>query len=50
MKSILYHDESDVSLEKQIAEIAKNQARHNMALGIMTHQFHLLQTAISERV
>ncbi|MCA9258740.1 MAG: hypothetical protein KDA61_06055 [Planctomycetales bacterium] len=49
LKSIVYHDESDVSLEKQVAEIAKNQAQHNMALTIMTHQFQLLQAAISER-
>ena len=49
MKNILYHDESDVSLEKQVAEIAKNQAQHNLALTIMTSQFQLLQAAISER-
>jgi flagellar basal-body rod protein FlgB len=49
MKSVLYHDESDVSLERQIAEISKNQSRHNLALGLMTHQFQLLQAAIAER-
>ena len=46
---IVYHDESNVSVEKQIAEISKNQSRHNLALAIMTSQFRLLQAAISER-
>ena len=48
-KSILYHDKSDVSMEKQVVEITKNQSLHNLALTIMTHQFRLLQVAISER-
>lgn len=48
-KSILYHDKSDVSMEQQIAEATKNQMMHNMALTIMTNQFRLLQSAISER-
>ena len=50
LSSILYHDDSDVSLENQIAEIAKNHQMHNTALAILTNQFRLLQTAISERV
>jgi len=50
MKSILYHDESDVSMERQVAEISKNQAQHNLALTILVSQFELLKTAISERV
>ncbi len=49
MKDILYHDQSDVSLEQQVAEISKNQAQHNMAISLMTSQFRLLQVAISER-
>lgn len=49
LKSILYHDESNVAIEKQIAEIAKNQAKHNMALSLMISQFQLLEAAISER-
>ena len=46
---ILHHDESNVSVEQQVAEIAKNQTRHNLALSIMNNQFRLLQAAISER-
>lgn len=49
-RSILYHDQGDVSLENQVAEITKNQARHNLALTIMVSQFRLLQAAVSERV
>ena len=50
MKGILFHDDSDVSLEKQVTEIAKNQAQHNLAISIMSAQFRLLRAAITERV
>ena len=50
LNGILYHDDSNVSLETQIAEISKNQSQHNLALSILIHQFQLLQTAVSERV
>ncbi len=50
MKSILYHDGTDVSLEKQITEISKNQSQHNMAIRLMATQFNQLRAAISERV
>ena len=49
-KSILYHDNSDVSIEQQVAEISKNQAQHNLALSLMTAQFRLLRVAVSEHV
>jgi flagellar basal-body rod protein FlgB len=49
-KSILYHDDSNVGIEHQVTEMVKNQMQHNLALAIMTSQFRLLQTAISERV
>jgi len=50
MKSILRHDDGDVSMEKQINEIVKNQQQHNLAIGIMSAQFRLLRAAITERV
>ncbi len=50
MKDILFHDDSDVSLEQQIAQLSKNKAQHNLAISIMTSQFRLLRAAISERV
>ena len=50
LKEVLYHDGTDVSLENQANEMAKNQMLHNLAITIMTSQFRVLQTAISERV
>lgn len=50
MTNVLYHDDTNLDLEIQTAEIAKNQMLHNMAISIMTNQFALMQSAISERV
>lgn len=50
LNSILYHDESNVSLEHQVTEISKNHAMHNLALTILNQQFRQLEVAISERV
>ena len=50
LNSILYHDESNVSIEHQVAEISKNQYYHNLSIAILNGQFRLLQTAISERI
>lgn len=49
IKSILYHDDSDVNIEQQVAQISKNQAMHNLALTIMTSQFRQFRAAITER-
>jgi flagellar basal-body rod protein FlgB len=49
-KNIEFHDGSDISIEHQVTELTKNQFMHNLAISIMTSQFQLLQTAISERV
>ena len=49
MEGFLYHDDSNDTLEQQVAEISKNQMQHSMALAIMSSQFRLLQAAISER-
>ena len=49
MKSLLYHDDSDNDLERQVAELTKNQMQYNLAVTIMTNQFRLLQAAISEQ-
>lgn len=50
LENILYHDDTNIDLEKQVAEITKNQVLHNFALTVMTDQFALLESAISERV
>jgi flagellar basal-body rod protein FlgB len=49
-KSILCHDKSNVGAEYQVSEMVKNQMQHNLALALMTQQFRLLQTAVSERL
>ncbi|GAA4424819.1 flagellar basal body rod protein FlgB [Bremerella cremea] len=50
LNGILFHDESNLDIEKQVAELTKNQQMHNMALSIMENQFRLLNVAISERL
>ncbi|PQO29919.1 flagellar basal body rod protein FlgB [Blastopirellula marina] len=50
LNGILFHDESNLDIEKQVAELTKNQVMHNMALTIMEDQFNLLNAAISERI
>ena len=50
LENILYHDDTNIDLEKQVTEISKNQLLHNFALTVMTDQFALLESAISERV
>jgi flagellar basal-body rod protein FlgB len=50
LKDILYHDNSDVSMEQQVNEIVKNQTQHNMAIDIMAAQLRLLRAAVTERV
>ena len=49
MRTLLFHDKSDVGLEQQVLEISKNRTMHNMAIAIMQNQFALLNVAISER-
>lgn len=49
MRNVLYHDRTDIDLEKQVAEVTKNQYMHNMAVALMTNQFQLMSSAISER-
>lgn len=50
LENIVYHDDTNIDLEKQVAEMSKNHLLHNFALTVITDQFQLLQTTISERV
>jgi len=50
LENLLYHDDTNIDLEKQVAEMTKNHLLHNLALTILANQFQLLQSAISERV
>ncbi len=49
LKGILFHDQSNDSIEQQVAEISKNQGDHNTAIDLLRHQFRLLEAAISEQ-
>lgn len=49
MEQVVFHDDSDVSLEQQVTEISKNQHLHNLAITTMRSQFSLLRAAITER-
>ncbi len=49
VKGMVYHDEGNVGLEQQVAQMSKNQTKHNLALAILNSQFRLLQAAVSER-
>ncbi len=48
--ALLNHDQSDIGIEQQVTEISKNQFQHNLAVTILNSQFHMLQTAITERL
>lgn len=48
-EQVVYHDDSDVSLEHQVTQLAKNQTLHSMAITTMRSQFALLKAAITER-
>jgi flagellar basal-body rod protein FlgB len=48
-EQVVFHDGSDVSLEHQVTEIAKNQHLHSLAITTMRSQFALLRAAITER-
>lgn len=50
LKTVQFLDGSDVGIEQQVTEVAKNQSLHNMSIAIMKSQFRLLEAAISERV
>jgi flagellar basal-body rod protein FlgB len=47
--TLVYHDDSNVDLEHQALELTKNQMQFNLALTLLTAQFHSLEAAISER-
>ena len=48
-EQVVFHDGSDVSLEHQVTELAKNHHLHSLAVTTMRSQFALLRAAITER-
>lgn len=49
LAGILYHDDSNDSIEKQVLAITENQTLHNLTMSIMSSQFRLLKAAASEQ-
>ena len=49
LEAIVRHDDVNVGLEQQVAEMNKNQLTHNLAMSVLGNQFRLLGAAISER-
>jgi len=47
---ILRHDNNNVSIDREMSELAKNTLLHNGMVQILTSEFQMLQTAISERI
>jgi flagellar basal-body rod protein FlgB len=48
-ETILRHDDGNVSLEQQVAELTKNQMQYSTALALLTSQIHSLEAAIKEQ-
>lgn len=48
-EQVVFHDGSDVSMEQQVTQLAKNQHLHGLAVTTMRSQFSLLRAAITER-
>ncbi len=49
MEQVVFHDGSDVGMENQATQLAKNQHMHNLAIALMRNQFGVLHAAITER-
>jgi flagellar basal-body rod protein FlgB len=49
LAGMLYHDESNDSIERQVLAITENQTLHNLTLSILNSQFRLLKAAASEQ-
>jgi len=47
--TLVFHDNSNMDIEQQAAELTKNQMEYNLALSLLTGNFKSLEAAISER-
>ena len=48
--NVLFHDDNDRSIEKQVIEATKNAQRHNLLASLARKQYQLLGAVISETV
>lgn len=47
---ILRHIENNVDVDLEMGALVKNAMKHNLAAGLLAHQFTLLREAVAERV
>jgi len=47
---ILRHDNNNVSIDREMSELAKNTILHNGMVQILSKEFSMLRSAISERI
>lgn len=50
VRTLLFHDGSDVGIEQQVTQIVKNRMMHQLASTLLRNQFRVLEMAIAERV
>lgn len=48
LRSIVFHDDNDRSIEKLVVELGKNSSRHGQAAELLRTQLKLLRSVISE--
>ncbi len=48
--NILFHDDNNRFVEKQMSAMAKNALLHNVSAELLRSQYELLQTALRERL
>lgn len=49
-ETILFHDQSNIDLERTMQRLAENTMAHNLSVELVRNQFSLLTAAIRERV
>ncbi len=49
-ESILFHDHSNVDLERTMQRLAENTLAHNLSIELVRNQFQMIELAISGRV
>lgn len=48
-ETILFHDQSNIDLERTMQRLAENTLTHNAAIELMRSEFRMIESAIRER-
>ncbi|MEX2213093.1 MAG: hypothetical protein WD768_03130 [Phycisphaeraceae bacterium] len=48
-ENVLFHDQNNIDLERNMQRLAENTMTHNAAIELIRNQFSLIQMAIRER-